>query len=302
MNKLGSCKIFALILGLCILLVSPALFAQEADSSRTNPRRMKLLAYGGAATYSSLLTGLNYLWYADHPQSKFHFFNDNRQWMQMDKAGHAYSAFHLSRIGSEAFLWAGMSWQKAAVYGSLSGWLFLLPIEFLDGFSPEYGASWGDLAANASGSLLYASQQLLWHEQRIKPKFSFHTTSFAPLRPNTLGHNLPTQILKDYNGQTYWLSVDIAKFLPASNKYPSWLNLAVGYGMEEMIYAHPELNTAIGHQPYKQFFIGPDLNLSGIKSRKKWVNTLLFILDGIHIPAPAVEFSKNGIRLHPLYF
>lgn len=302
MSKLGSCKAFALTVGFCILLAHPGLSAQEADSSRTNSRRMKLLVYGGAATYGSLLTGLNYLWYADHPQSKFHFFNDNRQWMQMDKVGHAYSTFQLSRISSKAFLWAGMSPQKAAIYGSLSGWLFLLPIEFLDGFSPEYGASWGDLAANTSGSLLYAGQLLLWKEPRIKPKFSFHTTSFAPARPNTLGHNLPSQLLKDYNGQSYWLSVDIDKFLPADNKYPSWLNLAVGYGIEEMVFAHPELNSAIGHHSYRQLFLGPDLDLSELKSKKAWVNTLLFILDGIRLPAPALEFSKNRIHLHPFYF
>jgi hypothetical protein len=45
--------------------------------------------------------------------------------------------------------------------------------------------------------------------KRITPKFSFHTTQYAQYRPNVLGSSLAEQILKDYNGQTYWLSVNL---------------------------------------------------------------------------------------------
>jgi hypothetical protein len=29
----------------------------------------------------------------------FHFINDNAEWLQMDKAGHIYSSYHLGRLG-----------------------------------------------------------------------------------------------------------------------------------------------------------------------------------------------------------
>ena len=48
---------------------------------------------------------------------------------------------------------------------------------------------------------------------RIYPKFSFHRTDYAPLRPDVLGDGLAEEIFKDYNGQTYWLSFDMDKFI-----------------------------------------------------------------------------------------
>jgi hypothetical protein len=33
------------------------------------------------------------------PRSDFHFINDNAEWLQMDKAGHIYSSYHLGRLG-----------------------------------------------------------------------------------------------------------------------------------------------------------------------------------------------------------
>lgn len=290
---------------LCLLILfslSCPLNAQETDSSFTKPNRLKGLAIGSAVAYSGMWVGLYTSWYAHQPRTSFHFFNDNRQWMLTDKAGHAYTAFHLSRTASEALQWAVLPPRKAVFYGSLSGWLLMVPIEIMDGFAADYGASWGDLAANAAGSLLYGSQIFIWEEARIKPKFSFHRTSFAPARPNVLGDNFPSQILKDYNGQTYWLSVDIDKFLPRDSKFPHWLNLGIGYGTEGMLFAHPTANREAGFNPYPQFYIAPDIDLSRIRTRNKFVKTLLFVLDGIHLPSPALELNKNRIRFHPVYF
>lgn len=275
---------------------------QQADSSQLQQKRLKPLLISSAAGYSALQLGLYQLWYAQQPQTRFHFFNDNRQWMAVDKAGHSYSSFHLSRMSAEALQWSGMPAKKAQLLGSLGGFLLMAPVELMDGFAAGYGASWGDLAANGVGSLLYGSQQLWWSETRIRPKFSFHPTPFAEQRPSLLGDSFPSQLLKDYNGQTYWLSVDIKKFLPEQSRYPAWLNLALGYGTKGMVYARPDQSQEAGYQPVAQFYLSPDINLSQLKSRKKLLRLLLFVLDGIHLPAPALEINKNGIRLHPIYF
>jgi hypothetical protein len=299
---LSSKGLLAYTLLLMLLFNSINLYAQEPDSSQLFSGRRKALAWGSSAGYTGMLLGLNALWYSEQPRSPYHFFDDSRQWMMMDKAGHTYSAYHLSRTSAQALRWAGMPEQKAHLYGSLGGWLMMLPIEILDGFSTEYGASWSDLAANSAGSLLYGGQMLLWQEVRIKPKFSFRPSPFAKERPNTLGHNLPTQLLKDYNGQTYWLSVDLEKFLPAENAFPAWLNIAFGYGSSGMVYAYPEMGRTAGFNPYQQFYLAPDLDLSRLRSKKKLINWLIFLLDGIHLPAPALEYSGGSLRLHPLYF
>lgn len=263
-------------------------------------KRIRTLLLAEGAAYTGLMIGLHELWYKDQERSAFHFFNDNREWQQVDKVGHAYSTHQLSRIQYQALKWAGMPERKAALWSSLGGLAWMLPIEILDGFSAAYGASSGDLLANTSGALLFGSQQLLWGQQRLMPKFSFHPSRWAAKRPNLLGTSYPEQLLKDYNGQTYWLSADLNAF--TGGKTPRWLNLALGYGASGMVYAHPEQNKAWGYQSYAQVFIAPDLNLRHIRTNKKAMKLLLFILDGIHLPAPALEFSQNKLYFHPLYF
>src|SRR5690606_26751805 len=126
----------------------------------------------------------------------------------------------------------GVPDKKAILYGGLTGIILQTPIEIFDGFQADYGASVGDAIANTVGSAAVVAQELAWREVRIMPKFSFQTTRYAAERPNVLGHTLAEQALKDYNGQTYWLSVNVGDFLKEESKYPKWLSIAVGYGAQ----------------------------------------------------------------------
>jgi hypothetical protein len=174
----------------------------------------------------------------------------------------------------------------------------LLPVEILDGFSEAYGASTGDLVANALGPALFFGQQNLWREIRIYPKYSFHTTRFAAMRPEILGENTVSQTIKDYNGQTQWLSVDLDKFVT----FPKWLNIAAGYGAENMIYARDQQNFDANLQPFRQYYLALDIDLTAIRTKSKTLKTILFLANMVKIPAPAISFSKNGTSLHPFYF
>lgn len=280
------------------------LYATIQDtSSHVNKKRLNTVLIGTGAAYGVGLLILNEAWYKEQGKTNFHFFNDNSQWNQVDKVGHFYSAYQLSRIGKQLFLWTNMSEKKSAIWGSVMSQAILIPIEILDGFAVEYGFSWGDIAANLLGAGFFLSQELLWQGQKVKIKYSFHRTEYAPLRPEVLGNGLFEEMLKDYNGQTYWLSFDIYSIANKNKKIPSWLNLALGYGAESMVYAREEDNIAHGYSSYRQYFVGIDFDLSHIKTKKKFVNTLLFIADMIKIPAPAVEFnSKHKINFHWLYY
>ncbi|TXK47553.1 DUF2279 domain-containing protein [Pontibacter qinzhouensis] len=275
------------------------------DSVETgvNKKRLLVLGTGFGVGYAGMLYTLHHAWYKEQDRTSFHFFNDNHEWKQMDKAGHFWSAFHQSRAGIDLMRWAGLPDKKAIVYGGLVGVVLQTPIEIFDGFQSEYGASVGDLVANTVGSAAVVAQELAWREIRIMPKYSFHTTRYAAIRPNLLGSSLAEQALKDYNGQTYWLSVDVGAFLARERRYPRWLNLAVGYGAEEMVYNHVPTNRALGLHAYRQFYLSPDLNLLHFKGRNKLLNTALYVLSIVKIPAPALEFrSRGGIRFHPVYF
>jgi hypothetical protein len=286
---------------LTILFVLPLLASgQTSDTSQhVNKKRLNTLIIGSTVVYGVTLAGLNELWYEDSPKESFHFFNDNAEWKQVDKIGHFYSAYYLSYASSSALRWCNVKPKKSDLIGSIVGFSVMLPIEIMDGFSSSYGASPGDLIANAAGSAFYLGQALLWKEQRILPKFSFHRTEYAAMRPSVLGDGMPSEMFKDYNGQTYWLSVDMDKFL----RFPKWLNFAVGYGAEGMVHARDEQNIEAGYPPaYRQYYLSIDFDLRAIKSRSKVVNTLIFFASMIKIPAPTIEFSSKGTKVHAFYF
>ena len=274
-------------------------------SDTLNKKRLKTLVISEVAIGSATLIGLNQIWYADYPRSNFHFINDNAEWLQMDKVGHVFSSYHLGSFGANALKWSGASRKSQLIYGSTLGLAFMTIVEFFDGYSANWGASLGDVAANISGTALYVSQELLWKEQRIVPKFSFHTTPYSSTRPNVLGSSVPEQILKDYNGQTYWLSANIHSFAKSS-KIPKWLNLAVGYGAEGMITGNDEFTNMIflpESERYRQFYLSLDVDLTKIETKSHFVKTILTIFNSIKIPAPTFEIrGSGGTKLHLIYF
>lgn len=274
-------------------------------SDTLNKKRQNTVIVTEAALASVTLLGLNQLWYADYPRSNFHFINDNNEWLQMDKVGHMYSAYHLGRFGAEMMNWSGASQKNQLVYGATLGFAFLTAVEVLDGFSSEWGASSGDIVANATGTALYVSQELLWREQRITPKFSFHTTHYANLRPESLGGSLNEQILKDYNGQTYWLSVNLHSFAKET-KIPKWLNVAFGYGADGMLTGNLQndnVNSTQNPERFRKIYLSLDVNLAKIDTKSHFLKTVFSIFNTIKIPAPTLEYSANkGLKAHGLYF
>lgn len=274
-------------------------------SDTLHKSRLKTLVISEASLGTSALVGLNQVWYADYPKSNFHFINDNAEWLQMDKAGHVFSAYHLGSFGANAMKWTGANQQSQLLYGATLGLAFLTTVEVFDGYSANWGASLGDVVANVSGTALYVSQELLWKEQRIVPKFSFHTTPYAAARPEVLGSSLQEQILKDYNGQTYWLSFNVHSFVPKS-KVPKWLNVAVGYGAEGMITGNDALVNTIflpESQRYRQFYLSLDVDLTKIETKSHFLKTILTICNTIKIPAPTFEIKgSGGTKWHLVYF
>ncbi len=247
------------------------------------------------------LAGLNQLWYADYPRSKFHFINDNNNWLQMDKIGHAFSAYQMGRLSMSALDWAGVPKKEQLIYGAPVGFVFLTAVEILDGFSSEWGASTGDLIANATGTSLLIGQELLWNEQRIAFKYSFHQTEYADQNPDLLGESYVQQALKDYNGQTYWLSVNPWSFNKEGN-FPKWLNIAFGYSGEGMLTSSPD-NSIETSPRYRQFYASLDVDLTKIETKSHFLNALFNAFNLIKIPAPAIEFTNKGtVKFHYLYF
>lgn len=304
--------ITALLAVMCFYI--PAV-AQESDTiprsgiwykAKTyNPARGRLIAFTTAGLYAGGMAALYTTWYKGYPSAEFHPFNDNSEWLQMDKVGHCASAYYMARWGSELVAWTGISRRKSALWGSGISYAFLLTIEMFDGYSDQWGFSTGDLIANTTGIGVFLGQEFLWKEQRISFKYSYHESELADQRPEIFGSSRLENSLKDYNGQTYWLSFNLASFLRKS-KIPPWLNVAAGYGANNMLTASEGGDLKGQTYPgdrYRQFYISPDIEWTKIPVRSGALKTLFTILGFVKIPAPAIEYRSNGSWVfHGLYF
>lgn len=271
----------------------------EAKDSTHFKNRKQLLIGANLIGYSSLMVGLNELWYKDYPTSKFHFFNDNQQWLQMDKIGHAFSCYYEGLAGIRMMKWAGFNHKQSTIIGGSYGLFVQTGIEVLDGFSEAWGASSGDMIANISGTALVVIQGLYWDEQKLLLKYSYSPTKYPDFRPELLGSSLSEQILKDYNGQTYWLSCNIHSIFP-EKKFPNWLNIAFGYGAQGMVGGNDnifERENAIYDYSFlsrnRQFYISPDIDLSKLKIDNKLLKSFIIVINCIKFPMPALEYHTN---------
>lgn len=280
-----------------------------------NKKRIKLVAAGNIIAYTGVTVGFNSAWYSKYPRSSFHFFNDNDEWLQVDKAGHIYGAYIQSFGSYEMWRWSGISRKNRIWIGGLSGIAYQSILETLDGFSAEYGWSWGDYAANVFGSGLFIAQELAWDDQRIKLKFSFHKKDYGSTdlneRANSIfGKSESERFFKDYNAATDWMSINIKSFLPRA-KIPGWFSIAVGYGAEGMFGARSNIAKDINGniifdrsdiKRYRQWYLAPDIDLNKIRTNNKTVRFVLSALNAFKFPAPALEFSNGSIKGHWIYF
>ena len=87
-----------------------------------------------------------------------------------------------------------------------------------------------------------------------------------------------------------------------SSKFPKWLNLAVGYGAEGMtgaVFNPPYVDGngwQINFERYRQFYLSFDVDLTRIKTKSKLLNTVFYSIGFLKIPAPSLEFNKNGVK------
>jgi hypothetical protein len=271
-------------------------------------KRLALVLGTQTAIYATTLAVLYQAWYKDYPRSGFHWINDNKEWMQIDKIGHATTSAYLGKFGYEFYRWAGIDRKTSIWVGGSTGFLYLTIVEVLDGFSAEWGASAGDFVANAAGTALFIGQQLGWNDQRLYLKWSYHPTEYAQYRPDLLGSTGAERMLKDYNGHTYWLSGNVKSFLRKESKFPKWLNVSIGYGAEGMLGANSNPPYYNGEPlpdfpRYRKFFLSLDVDMARIKTKSHFVRFLLNGLNFIKIPFPTLEYNnQKGFVFHPLYF
>lgn len=288
-----------------------------------NKKRFIYVSSFGGISYLSFSYGLYNSWYKNFDKSGFHLFNDGGEWKNMDKAGHVFSGYFQSHLTYQGTKWTGLSENKCVNIGVITGMLFQSTIEVMDGFNEKWGFSVPDISANILGLSVFYSQQKLWKEQRIVLKESswptiydntvitssdkLSVTSEKERAEDLFGSSWGERALKDYNVQTYWASVNMKSFLGESSAWPSWLNLAVGYGAENLYGGYEnKWVSEEGHsfdlstkKRYSQFYFALDYDLRKIKPKNHFLSTVLNVLDLYKFPAPAIEYNTlDGFKFH----
>ena len=240
------------------------------------------------------------LWYKEFQSGKFHFFDDSKEWGYMDKFGHVYSAYQLSNQLNEVYQFAGYSKKQSLYLASTIGFLYQLNMELMDGYSQGWGFSSMDLVSNCIGLGLNLLQNST-SSPLFFPKFSYSPSPYAGLRPEVLGNSSISRILKDYNGQTYWISFKGTKLIESM---PEWVLFSVGYRINERLvgssnYYETE-NRA--YRSYGQYLFSLDFDLSKIPVQNKIVKSICSAFNTLKVPFPTFSIEQQKIKLYPIYF
>ncbi len=281
-----------------LLFVSSITMSQSFFTPADSLKKGRLLGVstGVATVWAGSMLGLSQVWYKDIPKSKFHSFDDSKEWLQMDKAGHFYAAYKINQLTSDLFIWSGLNKKTSLWLGTGISLGYQTTFEIFDGYSKDWGFSWSDMAGNAIGSFSYLGQQLIWGEERIIPKFSTFPTQFASIRPEVLGSNFGESFLKDYNGQTYWLSFSPGTFFKNS-KIPKWACISVGYSVYGKLVgdesSYTDVNTGITYSAKREVKLSLDIDFSKLPIKRPWLKAVVKQFNYLKIPFPTVIYRGN---------
>ncbi|NQW29131.1 MAG: DUF2279 domain-containing protein [Ignavibacteria bacterium] len=268
----------------CVAQVDDVDKHDSSDTTDHTVTAWKIGLVGGLST-GSFVVGhvlLNSLWWKG-TRVDFHV-NSSQDYLyslNADKLGHLYFASTASTVYSDLFRWTGMDSAASAWGGAGVAIAYQTYIEIRDGFSADYGFSWGDMAANFVGASVPVLKHYYPNLRPLELQVSYWpSTAFRNGQYNA--------IIDDYTSATNWLAVSVYDYLPeeAQKWYPSWLGLAIGHSVENI-----DGRGGGNHTLYLSF----DWNLQKIHGLPEWAASLLRVVHLYHLPAPAIKIYPNVV-------
>jgi hypothetical protein len=249
------------------------------------------LAVVGGITLGGFIYGhvlQSNLWWKGE-ESSFHFDWD-RDWkyaLGSDKFGHAYFPYLMSNIYRQAFIWIGFDSLSSTYYSSGLAMTYQTYIEIRDGFSKEWGFSWGDFGADLIGTGYPLLQQHVPILRAFSPKISYYPS-------DAFRAGAHKAIIDDYESTYDWLSIDVHELLPKEWRkyYPAFVNIALGHsvkGLDRPDGGHHEL------------YIALDWNLDALPDGGWFWNLMKLNINFYHLPSPAVRISP-GLVWYGIHF
>jgi hypothetical protein len=283
-------------------------YAQESTINISANIKQNILLISSITGSTLFFGSVSYISYFKNIEPvRFHFYNDNKGFLQVDKFIHSYCSYMASSIWYNGLTGAGINKERALLLGGVMGSVPLTPKEIFDGFNKIGGFSWGDMLANAIGPAFFVSQELLFNEQILRYKFSFSRSVYADQANGYLGKTLLQSYFHDFNGHTYWLSINVSKIF-SKTKLPDWISIAAGYSANGMVGLYENINSYNGvkipeTQRYRQFLFSLDIDWSKINVKSRFLRIMLYGINFIKVPFPAIEINSKGhLKGYWIYF
>jgi hypothetical protein len=258
-------------------------------TTEIKPLQASMMA--GVAIAAGIILHINQsaAWW-DGKGTSFYFRDDWDEVHFADKFGHFMGGYFISYVAREALVFSGFNWDRSIFLGSLFGLLAQTYVEFKDGYAEDTGFSASDFAADVFGVTYFYFQHYIPVLQNFSPKWQYTPPGIIGVQPQASTQTF----LDNYNSTTAWISVHVRNLIwgDQDSFWPKWLNIGFGYGVNG--YCTPNISS--------RFVIGIDYNLVELlPDGFPFWNWLKQSLNCIKFPAPAIEFSNQGIKFRILY-
>ena len=260
----------------------------ETDISHVNVSRVSV--FGGIVLASGLGVHFGHyepLWPEYYSSFRFH---ENFMYARnQDKLLHFYGSYVGSSLSAKGLSWAGFNEWDAVLYGSAASLAFLTYMKIEDGHISYLGFDRVDEVANTFGAIYPAVQYYMPWLNSFTPKASYETSK----NNVAMDHQKMPRFLEDHEGQKFWMGITVHDLLPLrlQQYWPSFVGVAVGYTVRDLITANPHDET----------FIALDVDLRKLPGDSEFLKTLWQVLNYVHLPMPAVRVSPKAVW-YGLYF
>jgi hypothetical protein len=254
--------------------------AQNYNENQINTSRLAILGGLSAGAFIYAYGIQNDMWWKDE-RSGFHtnWTGDWNESLGADKIGHFFFGQSVATFYYHGLKWSGFSENKSKLYSGSFTFLYQTFLEIRDGFSKDYGFSWGDFGANLTGSMY----PFLQYNYPVLNNFNLKISFQASDRFKKGSNNY---ILDDYESTYHWLSIDINYFLPeqVAEVFPDIINLGIGHSVKNL----NNLNSA-----QHEIFIGLDIDIKAMPGDSDLLKFFKDALNHYHLPSPAVKIYPN---------
>jgi hypothetical protein len=275
---------------LLIALLSPCGHLSAQDTSGVKPVRLAIVSGITLGTVIPVHIYQRNAWWQG-PRAPFRFENDWVYALNVDKLGHMYSGYLLSRTFRYMLEWSGISEKASTMYGSALALSYQMYVEVEDGFHRVYGFSPGDAMFNIIGATIPLAQWTFPVLRNFTLKYSYlPSTGYR----DELKAGQAKTFIDDYQGTTVWLAVDPHFMMGSalSDAVPSWLGLAFGVGARD-------LNESGGGR--RQATIALDYNFSRIETGSSFLKGVFALVDFVHLPAPGIRLDGKRVVFGVFY-